>query len=122
MTKKGTLKKGLLYGLIVIVAGALLYFGYRERVKWKKEHVLVELRPIQIPGGWGYDILANGKVFIHQPKIPAIQGQYSFRTQEDALSVGKIVYDRIKEGKMPMVTVKEVQDLGVAPDSSLLHK
>ncbi|HEX9509353.1 MAG TPA: DUF4907 domain-containing protein [Puia sp.] len=122
MTKKGSLKKGLLYGLIVIVAGVLLYFGYRERVKWKKEHVLVELRSIQTPKGWGYDILADGKVFIHQPMIPAISGQYSFRTKEEALAVGQKIVDRIMQGQMPVVTAKEMQDMGVAPDSTSLPK
>lgn len=123
MTKQnGAWKKGLLYGVIFLVAGTLIYVGYRERVKWKKEHILVELRPIQTPQGWGYDILANGKVFIHQPMIPAIPGKHSFRTKEDALIVGQKVVDRIKEGKMPMVTAQEVLDLGVVPDSANLHK
>src|SRR5258708_19175539 len=101
MTKKGSLKKGLLYGLIVIVAGVLLYFGYRGRGKWKKEHVLVELRSIQTPKGWGYDILADGKVFIHQPMIPAISRQYSFRAKEEALALSQKIVDRIMQGQMP---------------------
>jgi len=123
MTKPiATWKKGLLVGLILVVAGALIYTGYRERVKWKKEHILVELKPIQTPKGWGYDILANGHVYIHQPMIPAIQGSFSFRTKEDALAVGQKVVDRIKEGKMPMVTAQEVVDLGVAPGSTTVKK
>jgi len=122
MTKKKSFKKGLLYGLIVIVAGVLVYFTYQERVKWKKEHVLVELRPIQTPKGWGYDILANGRVFIHQPIIPAIPGDTGFRTKEDALAVGQKVYAQVMAGKMPMVTAKEVQDMGLAPALSSLHK
>jgi hypothetical protein len=122
MIKKGPFRKGLLYGLLLLVAGILAYTGYRERVKWKKEHVLVELRPIQTPQGWGYDILANGKVFIHQPTIPAIPGQHSFRTKEDALAVGQKVVDRITQGQMPMVTAKEVQDMGVAPKATALLK
>jgi hypothetical protein len=123
MTKPvATWKKGLLFGLILTVAGALIYAGYRERVKWKKDHILVELKPIQTSKGWGYDILANGHVFIHQPMIPAVQGQFPFRTKEDALAVGQKVVDRIKEGKMPMVTPQEVVDLGVAPVSAAAQK
>ena len=121
MTKTGSLKKGLLYGLVVIVAGVLVYFGYQARVKWKKEHVLVELRPVKTAQGWGYDILANGKVFIHQPTVPAIQGQHSFRTKEGALAVGQKVVDRITQGQMPMVTTEEVQQMGIAMDSIPLH-
>jgi len=117
MTKTGSLKKRLLYGLLVIVAGVLVYYAYQTRANWKKEHVLVELRPIKTNQGWGYDILANGKVFIHQPTVPAIQGQYTFRTQEGALAVGQKVVDRIKQGQMPMVTTEEVQQLKVEMDS-----
>ncbi len=123
MTKKNTfLLKGLLYGLIIIAAGALLYTGYRSRVKWKKEHVLVELRPIQTPKGWGYDILTDGRIFLHQTMIPAIQGDFAFRTKEDALAVGRKVVDRIMAGKVPMVTAKEVQEMGLAPESTPIHK
>jgi hypothetical protein len=121
MTQKRTFPKGLLYGLIIIAAGALLYTGYRIRSKWKKEHVLVELRPIQTPKGWGYDILADGKIFIHQPVIPAIPGDTGFRTKEDALTVGQKVVDRAMLGQTPMVTAKEVQDMGFAPHSSSLQ-
>lgn len=119
---KSAFRKGLLYGLIVIAAGALFYTGYRIWSKWKKEHVMVELHPIQTPKGWGYDILADGRIFIHQPVIPAIPGDTGFRTKEDALAVGQKVYDRIMAGKMPMVTAKEVQAMGLVPDSSSSNK
>ena len=122
MTQKRAFSKGILYGLIVIAAGAVCYTGYRVRAKWKKEHVLVELRPIQTPKGWGYDILTDGRIFIHQPIIPAIPGDTGFRTKEDALAVGQKVLAQVMAGKLPMVTAKEVQDMGLAPDSSSLHK
>jgi hypothetical protein len=115
MTQKRTFPKGLLYGLIIIAAGALFYTGYRTRARWKKEHVLVELRPIQTSKGWGYDILTDGRIFLHQTMIPAIPGDSGFRTKEDALAVGRKVIDRIMAGKVPMVTAEEVQDMGLVP-------
>jgi hypothetical protein len=111
MTRKSTFPKGLLYGLIIIAAGALFYVGYRKQTRWKKEHVLVQLRPIQTSKGWGYDILTDGRVFLHQTAIPAISGDSGFRTKEDALAVGQKIVDRIMAGKMPMVTAKEVQEM-----------
>ena len=61
--------------------------GIRRRDQWKKDHMLVELRAIRTPKGWGYYILTDGKVFVHQNIIPAIPGEHGFRTKEDALKV-----------------------------------
>lgn len=104
--------------LILLALIPLVYFGMQHRKKWKKEHVLIELKAIQTPKGWGYDILTDGKVYIHQNIIPAIPGEYGFRTKEDALAVGQKVYDRMTTGQMPMVSAEEVRAMGVYPDSS----
>jgi hypothetical protein len=41
-----------------------------------------------------------------------------FRSKEDAMVVGKKVYDRLVAGQMPMVTAKEVQDMSIIPADS----
>ena len=106
--------------LLILVIGSATIAGiwyYRTR-KWEKAHILVELKPIQTPKGWGYDILTDGHIFIHQNIIPDAGGQRGFRTKEDALAVGQIVYNRVMKGELPMVTVKEMQALGVLPDTT----
>jgi hypothetical protein len=113
-----SLRKWIVPLLILLVLGSLAYWGIQRRNRWKKEHVLVELKAIQTPKGWGYDILTDGKVFIHQNIIPAIPGNYEFRTKEDALAVGQKVYERIMAGQQPMVTEEEVRGMGVVPDST----
>jgi len=105
-------------GLIALVAGVLVYTGYRQSAKWKKEHVLVVLKPIQTAKGWGYDIFTDGRIFIHQDIIPAIGGDVGFRTKEDAMAVGQKVYDRLVKGDVPMVTAKEVREMGIIPNAS----
>ena len=106
---------------MLVAIGVFVYVGIRRREQWKKEHMLIELRAIQTPKGWGYDILAGGKIFVHQDIIPAIPGEHGFRTKEDALAVGKKVYDRVMAGQIPMVSVQEIKDLGVYPDSAAQH-
>lgn len=118
MTRTMSSRKWLFTGLIALVAASLLFIGYRQNVKWKKEHVLVVLKPIQTSKGWGYDIISDGKVFIHQNVIPAIGGDVGFRTKEDALAVGQKVYDRLMKGEVPMVTAKEVREMGIIPNAS----
>lgn len=122
MTNTGTdvkprrLRQWVLTGVLLLMAGSILgYLVYRNSDKWKKDHILVELKPIQTPKGWGYDITTDGKIFIHQNIIPAIGGDRGFRTKEDALAVGKKVYDRLMKGEVPMVTVQEVKDMGIEP-------
>lgn len=118
MTSTKPSRKWLFTGLIALAAGALFFIGYRQNAKWKKEHVLVVLKPIQTAKGWGYDITSDGRIFIHQDVIPAIGGDVGFRTKEDALAVGQKVYDRIMKGDVPMVTAKEVRDMGIIPNAS----
>ena len=65
------------------------------------------------PLGWGYDILTNGHPYIHQDRIPDIRGEYGFQSKEEALAVGKKVYDRLLANQIPMVSVDELRQLHV---------
>lgn len=104
--------------LLAVIAGLVVY-NYRHSDRFKKDHVLVELKPFQTSKGWGYNILTNGEVFIHQDIIPAIGGGKHFRTREDALAVGQKVYEKVLKGDVPMVTAKEVREMGIVPADSI---
>jgi hypothetical protein len=57
-----------------------------------------------IPGHnktWGYDILSCKKLIIHQPCIPAVEGNDGFKTREAAENVAKLVIEKMKKGEMP---------------------
>ena len=57
-----------------------------------------------IPGinnTWGYDILVNGKLTIHQPSVPALPGNEGFRTKENAGKAAKLAIKKMKKGEMP---------------------
>jgi hypothetical protein len=104
--------------MMLVAIGFLIYFGIRRHNQSRKGQMYIELKAIQTPNGWGYDILANGKVFIHQNVIPAIPGNHGFRTKEDALAVGQKVYQRVLANEIPMVSVAEIKELGVYPDTT----
>lgn len=64
--------------------------------------------------GWGYDILINGIVHIHQPNIPAVMGNNGFSSEEKALIAGEYVIRKIKNNILPpAVTPEELDSLGV---------
>jgi hypothetical protein len=117
-------RKWILPVLILLATGIFFYIGYRRRVdeqqkeqKERKDHVLLELKPVQTDGGWGYLIYMNQHIYIRQTIIPAIAGSHPFRTREDAMAVGKKVVDRLGAGQMPMVSAAEVRAMGIYPDT-----
>ena len=114
MTKTGAFfrKWGLSLAMLVAILVAIAVGLYR-RSAWKKNHVLVELRAIETPLGWGYDILTNGHPYIHQNIIPDIKGQHGFQSKEEALAVGQKVYDRLVANQIPVVSIDEMRQLHV---------
>jgi len=121
MTKQRLNRQWILTGLLALAAGTFFYIAFRQHGQYKKDHVFIEIKPIQTVKGWGYNIYTDGKVYIHQDIVPAIPTRMGFRTRDDAMAVGKKVYDRLVAGQMPMVTAKEVQDMGIIPEDSTVQ-
>lgn len=71
------------------------------------------------PSGWGYDIFVDKIKTIHQPGIPAISGNHSFKTQDDAFRTGTYAADKMKSsGSLPTLTMNELDSLGVLPQTN----
>ena len=64
--------------------------------------------------GFGYNIILDNHVFIHQPSIPSIQGNKGFATKEQAERVAQFVIYKLTHSIMPpSVTTKELDSLGI---------
>ena len=71
-------------------------------------------RSFQSGYGWGYDILINDTIFVHQDIIPGVSGMRGFKTEEQAAKVGNLVLEKMKMGKrLPSVSPKELDSLGI---------
>ena len=70
-----------------------------------------------IPGAnntFGYDILLNGRPFVHQPNIPGLPGNEGFTTRERAQKVAELVVKKIRNNGMPpTVTIEDLNSMGV---------
>jgi hypothetical protein len=63
---------------------------------------------------FGYDILLNGKMLVHQPSIPALPGNEGFTTKEKARKVAEFVVKKIRKNEMPpTVTIDNLNSMGV---------
>ncbi|HVZ55718.1 MAG TPA: DUF4907 domain-containing protein [Chitinophagaceae bacterium] len=79
-----------------------------------EDRLPLEARAIQGTYGWGYEVLVDKKVFIHQEYIPAVQGYHGFSSKEDALRVASLAMNKIHLGKVPVISVHELDSLGIA--------
>jgi len=113
-----TIKKKHYQYIVVVVLTALLltiYFSHRNR---NQDKVFIESKAIKTKDGWGYNILIDGKTYIHQEFIPAIAEKHSFKTKEDALLVGREVIKKISTNQLPSITVDDLKELGIIKDSA----
>jgi hypothetical protein len=63
---------------------------------------------------YGYDILKNNRVLIHQPHIPAVSGNKGFATKKDAAKVAELVIQKLNKNIMPPpVTLQELKNLKI---------
>lgn len=64
--------------------------------------------------GFGYDILVDGTLFIHQPNIPAVPGNNGFKNEADAKKVAELMTYKIKNNIVPpTITIEEMDSLKV---------
>jgi hypothetical protein len=71
-------------------------------------------KTIKTENGWGYDIYLNGKLYVHQPNIPAVSGNNGFVSEEYAAKVAEFVIEKIRKHILPpTVSVFELDSLKV---------
>ncbi|MBD2703037.1 DUF4907 domain-containing protein [Spirosoma sp. BT702] len=100
------IRAGLLT-LLTILAILTAFFLYQRQPQY-------EVRVIQMPEGWGYDILNRGTLIIHQPTVPGQSGKDGFASEEQARRVGERVVEKIQQTQaMPTLTNDELRQLGV---------
>ncbi|GAB3998194.1 hypothetical protein GCM10028807_45220 [Spirosoma daeguense] len=105
-SKTKLVRIGLLLLLTVLAILTAIFIYQRQ------PHYAVQV--IKTPGGWGYDILNNGTLFIHQPTIPGQSGIVGFSSKEQARRVGERVVEKIEQTQaMPTLTNDELRQLGV---------
>jgi len=62
--------------------------------------------------GFGYDIYVNGKMYVHQPTIPAVPGNRAFSSGQKAAQAAQLVIYKIQNNILPpTVEVRELDSL-----------
>jgi hypothetical protein len=64
--------------------------------------------------GFGYDILVESELYIHQPHIPSISGSKGFFSEEDAHKTAEYVAEKLRQtNALPSLGKQELDNLGI---------
>lgn len=101
---------------VVTLFIAVLIIGFCIKSNKVKDQKMLEVEAIPIPtnGGWGYDILVDHKIYIHQEFIPAIEGKRAFSSKEDAMKTSEMAIKKLIKGKTPFVTKEDLDSLHIS--------
>ena len=83
-----------------------------------EEKIPLQFATYRTPQGWGYDILVDRKVFIHQDFIPAVQGRMGFDSEVHAEMAARTIMNKMKKGEKPFITQAELKVLGCLPKAN----
>jgi hypothetical protein len=98
----------------LLISIAVIFFNRNSNSEQK---VFIYAEPIHTIYGWGYNIIADDKVHIKQEFMPGVPGNIGFKSAADALMVGNLVVKKITENKMPAISLRELDSMGLYKDS-----
>ncbi|MFT3676237.1 MAG: DUF4907 domain-containing protein [Chitinophagaceae bacterium] len=61
--------------------------------------------------GWGYDILINDSLFIHQETMPVIGGGQGFARKEWAQKAARLIINKMENGRHPRLTSFDIAQI-----------
>lgn len=109
MTKKIFIPAGIL-----LIALFLIGFSIKSNKKSNDKIFKVESVAIRTPEGWGYNILVDHKIYIHQDFIPVIEGNKAFKSKEDALKTSEVAIKKLIKGQIPSINKRELDSLNIS--------
>jgi Domain of unknown function (DUF4907) len=96
--------------LLMILSGAgIVYLKGNTGTGFKK----VELKSVKKANGWGYQITVGKNYTIQQDNIPGITGYKPFINEEEALKAGRLVVEKLKQGKLPTLNSHELEAVNI---------
>ena len=105
MIKKHTI---IVILVAIMISSGIWLRGYNKETKKCKS---VKALIFEGSDGWGYDILVNDGLLIHQEYVPVIDGKKGFPTKEQAEKTALLIINKMKNGRLPTVTTFELEKI-----------
>ena len=100
-----TTKHSIIVIILSIAIAAAIPFLYKHNER------KISYQTFHRGSGWGYNIVVNGKLSIHQEYIPAIAEKKEFSTEIQAKETAQLVVYKLKNNKSPTLTKTEVEQI-----------
>lgn len=94
----------------LLICFAVIFFS---RQKMHEGKIYLHAEAVQTVYGWGYNVLADNKIYIKQEFIPSVPGKQGFKSSDDALLVGNLVIKKISNNQPPIITGRDLDSLGI---------
>ncbi len=95
-------------GVFLVVFVVLVLFSYAG-----PHPVSYHLEILQLEHGWGYSITRNGKPFIFQEYVPAVEGNLRFPDRKSARKTGQLVIKKLRNNQLPVISKRELKQVGL---------
>lgn len=96
--------------LVSLAISGIIWLGALNRHHPAKTETL-SARIFRGSAGWGYDILLNDTLFIHQECIPVIATKKGFPEKEQAQKAADLVLQKIKQNKLPTLSKVDIEHI-----------
>lgn len=102
--------------IYLLFAFSVLLFVYTRynRKPNRSDWVQLTYTTYHTPLGWGYDVLVNDSLFIHQQQMPAVEGNRGFSSKKEAEKVAELVIARMKRKELPTILLRDLDSLGIS--------
>lgn len=101
--------------LIALLIFATKKYSTNKNINSGKDKMLhIEPSVFKTSSGWGYDILVDHKIFIHQEYIPSIKGKKYFISKEDALKMAGLIIEKILKTGHPAINQNDLAALKIS--------
>lgn len=97
----------IVIGVAIVISICIFIFGRAGKRQTSKLHKLSYSAFYQ-PTGWGYNILVDDKIYIHQELVPGLPVKNGFRKKEYAEKAAQMVIQKMLKKVVPNLSENEL--------------
>lgn len=103
----GTKQHNIIVLAVSVIIAIVITFYQLNRQKTNN----IESKVYESANGWGYDILVDNKLLIHQESVPGMSGHAGFPEKQQAIQTASLIINKMKHGQLPTVTKFEINQI-----------